>query len=446
MTILNRTRIFAEAPQKLTIRCSLTDVFVRDVHVSFLFFYSHALDTAALARGLARVLGDFAPFNARLRQRGVERFIECGDTGATFTIARSDSTLTATVAQLDDRARLALVDGIDARRTWSSGDPVLAVRVTHFTDGQTALGVSWHHTVGDLQSVLCLLRAWSREVAGLGYDKPVLVENRDEYLDRRLPATDHVEANLRYLRLRELPRLAAYMLTKARDKRRITLYFDPDELERMRATLQSECGQRVSINDALTAHVCSVVSARDPKARDRRVSISVNFRKRAGLPENLLGNMVTTVDAAYEWGKPVAQLAADLRCAIDAFAEKYLNHRANLRLVESHGGFAKIARFIPIAIDPFSGSLLLSSCSGYGLYDVDFGVMAPSHFLTVGSGPIPWLGVVHEGFRNRGRIVDIELPHDVTARMLDDVGRREVHRYRDPEARADTDSIPAWVA
>jgi hypothetical protein len=189
------------------------------------------------------------------------------------------------------------------------------------------------------------------------------------------------------------------------------------------------------------------VSARDPKARDRRVSISVNFRKRAGLPENVIGNMVSTVEAGCEWGKPVARLAADLRCAVDDFAGKYLNHRANRRLVESHGGVAKIARFVPTGIDPFSGSLLVSSWSGFGIYELDFGAAAPTHFLSAGSGPIPWLGVVHEGFHNRGRIVDIELPRDVTARMLDDAGLREAHRYRDPGSRVpDAESCLSWLS
>jgi hypothetical protein len=445
MRIISQQRVRADSPEKLTIRCSLTDVFVRDVQVSVVFLYAHELDTAALARGLGRVLGDFAPFNARLRRRGDERFIECGDNGASLTVARSDKTLAATVAGLNDRARLELVDVINARGAWSNGDPVVAFRVTHFAGGGSALGVSWHHTVGDLHSVLTFMRAWSSEVAGVSYDKPLLVEDRDQWLDRNLPAVNRAEANLRYMQLLELSKLAGYMITKGRDKRRITMYFDPDELERMRFALQSESGQRLSINDALSAHVSSIVSARDIKPRNRRVSISVNFRKRVGLPSNVLGNMVTTVETACEWGKPAARLAADLRGAIDDFADKHLNHRANLRLVQSYGGFAKIGRFIPTGIDPFAGSLLVSSWSGFDVYKLDFGGAAPSHFLTAGSGPLPWLGVVHEGFHNRGRIVDLELPGAVTARMLDAAGQRELHRYRESDARP-AQPIPAWLS
>jgi hypothetical protein len=446
LTVLSQQRVAAEAPQKLTIRCALTDVFVRDVQVSVVFFYEHKLDTTALTRGLARVLGDFAPFNARLRHRNGERFIECGDTGARFSIARSDSTLTATLADLDDRARLDLVDVIDARRCWS-GDPVLAIRVTQFADGHSALGVSWHHTAGDLNSVMSLMKAWSRAVTGLNYEKPLLVEDRDDYLNRTLLAADGVLPNLRYLKVTELLKLAAYILTKGRDKRRITLHFDPDELEHMRGTLQSDSGQRLSINDAVSAHVCSVLSSRDIKARDRRLSIAVDYRRRAGLPENVIGNMVTSVEVACEHGKPVAKLAADLRSGVDNFTAKYLNHHANLRYVQSHGGVAKITRFIPTAIDPFSGSLLVSNWSGAGIYDIDFGVAGPSHFVAAGSGPLPWLGVMHEGFRNRGLIVELELPRAVAARMLDEAGIREIHRYRSSPARLpDAESNPAWLS
>jgi hypothetical protein len=197
----------------------------------------------------------------------------------------------------------------------------------------------------------------------------------------------------------------------------------------------------------VSAHVSSIVSSRDVKPRNRRVSISVNFRKRVGLPATVLGNMVTTVETACEWGKPAARLAADLRGAIDEFADKHLNHRANLRVVESHGGFAKIGRFIPTGIDPFSGSLLVSSWSGFGVYQLDFGGPAPTHFLTAGSGPLPWLGVVHEGFHNRGRIVDLELPSDVTARLLDETGQRELHRYRESRSSAaEAEPSPAWLS
>ena len=424
-------RVHAEQPQNLSIRCAVTDVFVRDIPVSAVFFYEQQLDKAALSRGLGRVLGDFAPFNARLRRRGLERFIDCGETGCRFTLRPSARTLQETLAGLDDQTRIELVDPIDARRVWNRDEPVISFRVTHFAGGGSALGISWHHAVGDWHSVMTMLKAWSKTVAGLDYEKPLFVADRDAYFNSTLPASELAPPNLRYLQLRELPRLGLYMLTQARDKQRVTFHFEPEELERMRAELERESGQKLSINDALSAHVATVIASRDVKVSDRRVSIAVNFRKRAGLPSQMLCNAVSTLDVGCEHGKPPAQIAADLRGALDAYADKHLNHRANLRLIERHGGVAKITRFIPTGVDPFAGSIVLSNWSRFGIYDVDFGNSAPTHFITAGGGPLPWLGVVHEGFGQRGLIVDLELPSKVAARMRDAAGLRAVHRYAD---------------
>lgn len=430
MTSSKTDRIRAERPQKLSIRCAVTDVFVRDIPVSVVFLYERTLDSDALAHGLCRVLGDFALFNARLRREGLERFIDCGDTGCRFSVHQSTSTLSQTLATLDERSRLQLVDPIAARQAWNRDEPVLSLRVTQFADGCSALGLSWHHTVGDWHSVMSMLKAWSRTVAGLEYEKPLLVTDRDAHFDSALPASEFAPPNLRFMALRELPRLGLYMLTEARDKRRVTFHFEPDELERMRSELEREAGHKLSINDALSGHVATVLAARDVKACDRRLSIAVNFRKRAGLPEHLLCNAVSTLDVGCERGKSAARIAADLRGALDAYADKHLNHRANLRLIERHGGVAKITRFIPTGVDPFAGSIILSNWSRFGIYDIDFGGQAPSHFLTVGGGPLPWLGTVHEGFGNRGLIVDLELPTKVAQRVVDETGLRQLHRYR----------------
>ena len=436
MTSSNSDRVRAEHPQRLSIRCAVTDVFVRDIPVSVVFLYDYPLDTQALTRGLQQVLGDFSLFNARLRRRGLERFIDCGETGCRFTVQRTASTLSETLANLDERARLQLVQPIAAREIWDRDEPVLSLRLTHFADGRSALGLSWHHTVGDWHSVMTFLKAWSTAVAGGAYAKPLIVTDRDAHFNSALPASELAPPNLRFMALQELPRLGLYMLTRARDKRRVTFHFDAPELERMRGELERESGQKLSINDALSGHVATVLAARDVKARDRRLSIAVNFRRRAGLPDELLCNAVSTMDVGCEQGKSAARVAADLRGALAEYADKHLNHRANLRVVEQHGGVAKIGRFIPTGIDPFAGSIVLSNWSRFGIYDLDFGGQAPSHFFTAGGGPLPWLGTVHEGFGGRGLIVDLELPTRVARRVVDETGLRQVHRYREGSAES----------
>jgi hypothetical protein len=107
-----------------------------------------------------------------------------------------------------------------------------------------------------------------------------------------------------------------------------------------------------------------------------------------------------------------------------------------MRVVVDGVGVANITRFIPTGSDPFAGSIVLSNWSRSGIYDIDFGGQAPSHFLTVGGGPLPRLGTVHEGFKNRGLIVDLELPTKVALRMLHQDGLHQLHRYRDGGQRS----------
>ena len=360
MTFRNRKPelLRALSPREMLIRCGLTDVCVRNVPVSVAFLYEHKLDPDTLAQGLARVLGDFAPFHGRLRRRGAERFIECGDTGCPFTVIQRTDQLASRLEHLDEALRRSLVDEVDARAAWSRGGPVFSARISHFADGRSALGVSWHHSVGDFHSVMSLMKAWSRTVAGREYEPPLIVEDRDAYLNQVLPI-EHAPANLRLLLLRELPRFGAYMLMKAKDKRRITFHFDQAELHVLRSRLQLEAGRTLSLNDAISAHMAKTVAEWDRPTAARRLSIAVNIRKRAGLPEPLLGNLVSTLDVPCDPGRSRVRLAADLRGALEAYAVLHLNHRANLKLLEQVGGMAKVGRLVPTGVDPFAGSLIL---------------------------------------------------------------------------------------
>jgi hypothetical protein len=323
---------------------------------------------------------------------------------------------------------------LQPRKSWS-GAPVLSVRITHFADGTSALGYSWHHAVGDFRSLINLLRAWSNQVAGLAYERPIIVEDREAYLESVLPKNDG-PPNLHYMGLVEIGKLVASILTQGRTRRRLTLSFDPDELARMRDSLQSECGQRLSTNDALNAHMCGVISACDPVQRDRKLSVAVSFRKHVGISDNLIGNMVSTVEVQHDRSKPISALALDLRYAIAHLPERYLNHRANLQLVRRHGGLAKVARIMGDAIDPLAGAILVSSVPGFGLYQLDFGAKSPTHFLSVGDIPLPWLGFVAEGYYNRGLIYEIDLPRRVAERLLSQDGQRQLRRYRTASAPA----------
>jgi hypothetical protein len=386
-----------------------------------------------LAHGLGQVLGDFCVFNGRLIKRGLDLYIECNDIGVAFSVVRSDVDMRTTLGQIAAKSRQPLIDLIDPKRAIAKGEPVLTVRITQFTDAKSCLGVCLHHSVGDMHSFMGLMHAWSRSVTGVEYAKPLVVEDRVAYLEQALPHTSRAEPGLRCLGLADMASFVFYKLTEARDKRLLSFYFGSDELERLRASLQSELGERLSINDALCAHLFSLIAGRDPKARPRYLSIAVDYRKRVGLPENLLGNMVTNINCLCEPGKAAGQIAGGLRRAADRFVDEHMDYRSNMQFIESHGGAKRIGRFVAKGIDPMGGALFVTNLSKVGVYEITFGGNSPTYFAPTGGAPFPWVSTVYEGFHNRGAVFEVGLPRVIAGRLVSDTGLREVHRFREVE-------------
>ena len=151
MGFVSRDLVRAKAPRRATIRCSLGDHLVRGLPVAVAFFYDRTLDADALADALSTVLGPFHPFNAVMHVRGGDLLIDCDDEGVAFSVFRRDCTMRQALDGLLEEGSQ-LVDLIDTKRDEQQPQPVLTVRVTHFVDAKTCVGVSWRHCVGDMQA------------------------------------------------------------------------------------------------------------------------------------------------------------------------------------------------------------------------------------------------------------------------------------------------------
>ena len=92
------------------------------------------------------------------------------------------------------------VNGATAR--WGLG-PLCKVRVTHLADNATAIGFSWHHAIGDMQTAMHFMNAWAAAAAGKPLAEPLIVEDRAAYLDEHLPADGAREPGVRCLGLAE---------------------------------------------------------------------------------------------------------------------------------------------------------------------------------------------------------------------------------------------------
>ena len=108
----------------------------------------------------------------------------CALHGCVVATARS---MRRSVRRRED-AGLWLVDPVNgATARWGLG-PLCKVRVTHLADDATAIGFSWHHAVGDMQTLMHFMNAWAAAAAGEPLAEPLIVEDRAAYLDEHLPA------------------------------------------------------------------------------------------------------------------------------------------------------------------------------------------------------------------------------------------------------------------
>ena len=68
------------------------------------------------------------------------------------------------------------------------------------------------------------MKAWSNSVNKQEYVSPLIVKDRDEYLQANLEKNNNTIPSVRYLNARELLNLEFYMLFLARNK--LTAYFN----------------------------------------------------------------------------------------------------------------------------------------------------------------------------------------------------------------------------
>ena len=141
--------------QPLDIRCNVGDAIVANLATHFVFFFERRLDARALAGHSRTPWRIFRSSRGRMAMVGGAMRIRCEGQGVPFTSASSDRTPVRRSVGTEDNG-LWLVDavnGVTAR--WGLG-PLCKVRVTHLADDATAIGFSWHHAVGDMQTFMLL--------------------------------------------------------------------------------------------------------------------------------------------------------------------------------------------------------------------------------------------------------------------------------------------------
>ncbi|MDP7726505.1 acyltransferase [Mycobacterium sp. TY814] len=413
--------------QRFDVRCNVGDAIVANLAAHMIFFFERRLDTRALADAFAEALTKLPVFAGRMTIVRGRMHIRCNSQGVPFTSVSSDRTLAEAVRSVTQDNGGWLIDsvnGVTAR--WGLG-PVCKVRVTHFADEATAIGFSWHHVVGDMQTFMHFMNAWSAAAADKPLSRPLIVEDRAAYLDEHLPADGAREPGVRCLGLAELARSAVYLAKDAHKQRTLTLYFGEDEIARMRDVFAEEL--RLSANDVVCAQICEALMMAEPAMDRRTLAIVVNARNRCGLDPMLVGNIVTTLNLDLRSGEPAGSLARRIRHNVNRFADEHCDMRINQQFLDDAGPW-RAARCVTANFNPAQWNPLISNVSGFGVYRIRFEDTFPSYCTTVMQLPVAGGGILMDGAGGRGLVFQMALPPNEFQAMSSPAIQEHLHRFR----------------
>ena len=412
---------------RLEVRCNVGDAIVANLGMHIVFFFERHLDTGALTDAFVHALTNIPIFAGRLGVDDGRMQIRCEGRGVPFTSVSSARTLHDAIRSASEDRGLWLVDPVNgATARWGLG-PLCKVRVTHLADDATAIGFSWHHAIGDMQTLIYFMNAWAAAAAGKPLAEPLIVEDRAAYLEEHLPADGAREPGVRYLGLAEFARSALYLAKDARKQRTLSVYFGEDEIARMRHAYGKR--MRLSANDVVCAHVSEALMNADPEVDRRTLAIAVNTRHRCGLDPMLIGNIITTLNVDLRRGEAAHSIAERIRHSVDHFADEHCDMRINQQFLNTAGAW-RGARLVSAAFDPAQWNPIISNQSGFGVYRIQFEDTLTSYCTLLMKLPVAGLGALVEGSGGRGLVFQMSLPPREFEAMSRPAVREHMHRFR----------------
>jgi hypothetical protein len=420
-------------PYWLDVRCDVGDAIVSNLAVHVIFFFDRRLHPASLRRSFAHALKKFPIFAGRMTLADGRMRIRCKGQGVPFTCSSSGRTLDDAIRSATHDQGGWLVDPVNgAVARWGMG-PLCKVRVTHLADGATAIGFSWHHSIGDMQTAMHFMNAWANAAAGKPMGESLVVEDRAAYLDEHLPADGTREPGVRCLGLAELARSAVYLAKDARRQRTMSVHFGEEEIARMCAAYGE--GMRLSANDVVCGHVSEALLRADPTMDGRTLAIAVNARNRCGLDPMLAGNVITTLNLELRRGEGAGSIARRIRHEVDHYADRHCNMRTNQRFLDAAGA-SRAARCVSTAFNPVRWNPLVSNWSGFGVYRIQFEETRPCYFTPMMRLPVAGVGAIVDGVDGRGLIFLMSLPPRDFETLTTPAMQAYLHQFR----RADDDA------
>ena len=415
-----------------TITCSITDQLL-NIPVPVCFFYKKSINHQTLIESLKTVLNDFPIFAGVLKISNWQLQIECNNQGIPFNVVNDVSTLNQILEDLPNLDNNRFIDTFDAKKSISNQSPITTIKLTYFSCGGMALGICWHHAIGDMHTFIQLMKAWSNVFNNKEYVLPLIVNDREAYLQTHLKPNQNTTSGVRYLSISELLKLIAYRPFAARTKTVLRFHFSDRELDNMKQVFSEINGESISKNAALCAHMMSLILKLDSGKERRQLSVVVNYRIKEKLPDAISGNFVTCVNLLVNRKTLSFQLAKELKTAVNHFQDLHMDFFPTKECIENKGGRKKLSRFASIFFNPLEKTLMVTNWSKFDVFDIVFGEAQPFYFTSLSNYPFSWLSSITNGFTNNGLIYSIHLPNKLANKLMQKHNLQQVHQYRDKE-------------
>jgi hypothetical protein len=397
-----------------TTECAPLEVEARYSYPGLVFFYPERLDVRRLQLALARVLNDFPEYAGKFVMDGVKLLIQHGEGPAVFETARSVHSLATLIADIRAGRGEQLFPSVSRLKIDRAREAALVIRLTEARDG-CVLAVGWNHAVGDMHSTALLLRAWADACAGRPYQTPTIVSDRDAFLRSVLPNPAGVRSSTR--RTTWFSGLA-WRLSLLLPSKPVSAEFTWQQLSALRAGLDHR--KRVTINDALCAHVYTVLRHLSGATERTNLCLVVNFRKRLGLSDKLIGNMTSLLTVPVDELDSPAHVATGIREGLEQYATKHVNYHATMRVFDSARRPSERLRLISRQFAPASGDIFITNWNNFGAYELSFGATVPLrvHPILLGSTLPQWFMIVYELPESGGLGISIGLPPWLAQRWI----------------------------
>nr|AAL15607.1 Sim21 [Streptomyces antibioticus] len=419
------------------VRCDSSETMYLARYVSVAFFFERTLDTLRLADGLRGALALVPAFAGRLRAGDGGLEIVCSDAGVPLSVLDVDATLDEARTDVT-RPDSMLIDRVDVRTGSLAERPLLTVRVCRTTDGGATLGCSWNHAVGDMSSFMQFVRAWAALVGGTAPPEIRVLDDRMAYLDQVLPDEGIAQPGCEPLDRDAMAGRGPELPPALPDNAAVQLYFGADEVLRMRKSFGEAASRRVSVNDAICAHLVATLRDSEAEPTSWNLSVSVDLRHHLGLPRSVIGNLVQSLYVPCPQ-TGAGELSGHIRAGLDDFIRSHQCLRADRAFIGPVGR-SRFHHCAPVPFDPGHRTFILTNWTRMGVYDVEFEGQRPTFFSPIVSShaPFTWFAMVAEGPWNEGFLVTAVLPAKAAEQLRSPEGRAALHRF------AATDDPCSW--